>query len=283
MRKTKSILMAILTILLSTISTLVFAYNGTDEVDIKYEITMPSTLTEGKGTVVTSVSGNFKYQFVETTKEKFDKLNKLAAQLKLMQAFVTAEKANWEDNQLNEAYDALVKQYKSTYNEQVSSLYNTYGSIDENSISDVRSLWIHELPNYVSENWVNATDKQVSLDLSTFEGTKYYVAWVQIGDMYDAEVYMVNGTKTTEPEQKDPEQNEPEKEEPKKEEPKQEEPKKDEPKQEEPKQEKPGDTTTAPQKTLPHTGIVENLIMYVGITMSAVVAIISYRKLKNIK
>ena len=262
----------------------VFAYNGTD-VDTHYEITMPTALSNGQGTVSSSKSGNFKYQFVETTAAKYSTLKKLAAQLELMKAYQSGEFANWESAEANANYKAMVTKYESTYNEKVSALYTQYGSFDSNSISDVRSLWIHELPNYVSGSWVTSDSKQISLDLSTFTGTKYYVAWVQLGDMYDAEVYIVKGTKTettpedtTKPEDNTNPTNNTDK-----------------------STDKNGNTTT-PSTTntttkdyntgsktttsasnLPKTGAADNMILFGGMALSTIGGAISYRKYRKIK
>ncbi len=198
MKKIKLSLTIILATIILATSSWSLAYNGTD-VDTHYEITMPTSLTNGKGTVTSSKEGTFKYQFVETTAEKYSTLNKLADQLELVKAYIDGEYANWGDAEANVNYKAIVTKYESTYNEKVADLYTTYGAFDTNAVSTIRSLWIHELPNFEEANWTTATNKEVSLDLSTFSGEKYYVAWIQLGDTYDAEVYIVNGTKTNSP------------------------------------------------------------------------------------
>ena len=62
MKKLKLTLTALIAML--TLATSVFAYGGMN-VDTNREITMPSTLSNGKGTVSTALTGSFKYQFVE--------------------------------------------------------------------------------------------------------------------------------------------------------------------------------------------------------------------------
>lgn len=192
MKNLKISLTTILTAILLTLSTGVYAYTGMN-VDTKYEITMPGNLTNGTGTVSTSVAGDMKYQFVEINQAKYSILKKYEAQLELMQAYVKGEYASWEDSQANATYEALVSKYESAYNEKVSDLYTQYTNFDSNSISDVRSLWIHELTDYSESNWQSSTDKKISIDLTTFTGTKYYIAWVKIGDTLDAEAYIVTG------------------------------------------------------------------------------------------
>lgn len=282
MKNLKLTLATLVAMVVLPVST-VFAYNGTD-VDTHYEITMPASLTNGQGTVSSSKTGNFKYQFVETTAAKYSTLKKLAAQLDLMKAYQSGEFANWESAEANANYKAMVTKYESTYSEKVSALYTQYGSFDSNSISDVRSLWIHELPNFVSGSWVSSSDKKVSLDTTTFTGTKYYVAWVQLGDMYDAEVYIVEGTKT-DAEQTDPTPD--------------------------PEDNKPADNTTPTDTTkptnttpstnitskdyntgtkttstasnLPKTGAGDNMIIFAGMALSTIGGVVSYRKYRNIK
>lgn len=195
MKNLKISLTAIVAAILLTISTGVYAYSGMN-VDTKYEITMPGSLSNGTGAVSTSVAGDMKYQFVEINQAKYATLKKYEAQLELMQAYVKGEYASWEDSQANSEYEALVTKYESAYNEKVSELYTQYTNFDSNSISDVRSLWIHELTDYSESKWESSTDKKISIDLTTFTGTKYYIAWVKIGDTLDAEAYIVTGTGT---------------------------------------------------------------------------------------
>ncbi len=314
MKNLKISLTAIIFAIIVTIFTGVYAYTGLD-VDTKYEISMPDSLTNGTGTVNAPVSEDMKYQFVEINKEKYDTLKKYEAQLELMQAYIKGEAASWEDSQANAEYEDLVSKYESTYNEKISDLYTQYTSIDSNSIATVRSLWIYELTDYNESNWKNSTDSKITLDLTTFTGTKYYIAWVKIGDTLDAEAYVVTGTKKDDPTPTDPtpddptptdptpddptptdptpddptpddpKQEEPKQEEPKQEEPKQEEPKQEEPKQEEPKQESPKkeDPTDASNsgKVLPKTGV--NSAILGLITIAGASAGISYRKYRKIK
>lgn len=279
MKNLKITLATMLAMVVLPISTCVFAYNGTD-VDTKYEINMPAVLSNGEGVVTSAKSGNFKYQFVETTAAKYSTLKKLAAQLDLMKAYQAGEFENWENAEANENYKAKVTNYESTYNEKVSSLYTQYGSFDSNSISDVRSLWIHELPNFVAGNWVSSSDKKVSLDLTTFTGTKYYVAWVQLGDMYDAEVYVVEGKgETKQPEEQKSEEQKPEEQKP-------EEQKPEETKQNTTNTSKTNNTgskTTTTATKLPKTGATGDVVILGGIALSTLGGAVSYRKYRNIK
>lgn len=296
MKNLKITLATLVAMVVLPVST-VFAYNGVD-VDLRYEITMPAALSNGQGTVSSSNAGNFKYQFVETTAAKYSTLKKLEAQLELMKAFEAGEFADWTSAEANANYEAIVNRYESTYNEKVASLYTQYGSFDANTISDVRSIWIHELPSYVEGNWVSSSDRKVSLDTTTFTGTKYYVAWVQIGDMYDAEAYVVQGTKTTEPANTtDPEDNKPSDNTTNPTDNN-----KDNKDNSNTSTDKSGNTTTIPSttntttkdyntgskttstaSTLPKTGAADSMVILGGIALSTIGGAISYRKYRKIK
>lgn len=283
MKNLKISLTMILTAIVLTISTGVYAYTGS--VDTTYEITMPTSLTNGEGTVKTLLAGEMKYQFVEISQEKYATIKKYGAQVELIQTYQKGEFANWESSQANEDYKAIVSKYESTYNEKVSDLYQKYESFNSNGLSDARSLWIHELPS-PTDNWQTATDKKISIDLTTFTGTKYYVGWFKVGDVLDAEAYIATGTKK----QDDPKQDEPKQDEPKQDEPKKDEPKQDEPKKEEPKNNVKGNTTVSNKqdttastqgKTLPKTGVSSMTLGLIAIAGAS--AGISYRKYRKIK
>ncbi len=314
MKNLKISLTATIFAIIVTIFTGVYAYTGLD-VDTQYEITMPNSLTNGTGTVNAPESGDMKYQFVEINQEKYDTLKKYEAQLELMQAYIKGESLGWEDSQANAEYEDIVSKYESTYNETISDLYTEYTSIDSNSIATVRSLWIYELTDYNESNWKNSTDSKITLDLTTFKGTKYYIAWVKIDDTLDAEAYVVTGTKKDDPTQDDPTQDDPTQDDPtqddptqddptqddptqddptqddpKQEDPKQEDPKQEDPKQEDPKQENPKtespkkeDPTDASNsgKVLPKTGVSSAILGL--ITIAGTSAGISYRKYRKIK
>ena len=265
------------------ISTGVFAYTGTD-VDTHYNITMPSSLSQGKGTVSASSSGSFKYQFVETNASTYATLKKYDAQVNLIKAYIAGERANWEDATLNANYEAIASRYESTYNEKVSSLYQQLGNIDENALSDVRSLWIYNLPNFDNSKWETSTNKQVSIDLSTFTGTKYVVAWVQIGDMYDAEVYIVTGNKQeeqSEPEDNTPEDNTPEDNTPEDNTPENNKPAEDNDKKDDNTVISKGDQTKATGK-MPQTGVNDVAIVSLMslFSVAGVTSFVKYRRIK---
>lgn len=282
MKNLKISLTTILTAILLTISTGVYAYSGLD-VDTKYEISMPGNLSNGTGTVSTSVSGDMKYQFVEISQEKYAILKKYEAQLELMQAYVKGEFANWEDSQANAEYEALVSKYESAYGEKVSELYTTYVNFDSNSIATVRSLWIHELPDY-TENWQNSSDKKISIDLTTFTGTKYYVSWIKLGNVFDAEAYIITGTGNTnkQDEPKDPDQ-------PSNNQPSNNQPNNNQPNNNQNKDNNNGivnsnkkDTTASSSgKVLPKTGVSSTILGLIALAGTS--AGISYRKYRKIK
>lgn len=279
MKNLKISLTVILTAIVLAISTGVYAYTGS--VDTTYEITMPNSLTNGEGTVKTLLSGEMKYQFVEISQEKYATIKKYGDQVELIQAYQKGEFANWESSQANEEYKAMVNKYESTYNEKVSDVYQKYESFNSNGLSDARSLWIHELPD-PTDNWQAATDKKISIDLTTFTGTKYYVGWLKVGDVLDAEAYIATGTK-------------------KNEDPKQEDPKNEDPKQEDPKNNntvvnntinnnvkgngtvsnKQDTTASTEGKILPKTGVSSIALGLIAIAGTS--AGISYRKYRKIK
>ena len=62
---------------------------------------------------------------------------------------------------------------------------------------ECKSKWVNELVEFNASNWSNVTDSKIQIDLSTFSGTKYYIAWVETSTSgkYYAEAYKVTGTK----------------------------------------------------------------------------------------
>ena len=244
----------------AAISTGVFAYTGTD-VDTHYNINMPSALSEGKGTV----SGISKFQFVDSDASTYATLKKYDAQVNLIKAYLASER-DPENTTLAENYRSLCTKYEAKYG-TVSALYQEHGNVlDDNTVSDIRSLWIKALPSFDASKWETSTNGQISIDLSTFKGTKYVVAWVQSGDMYDAEIYVVTGTKQDEPEPQ-PEPN----------------PTPDpEPQPEKPVQEiKKGDTTKA-DGNMPKTGINDiGIVSLMSVfSIAGVASFIKYRRIK---
>ena len=254
MKKIKIYLTVIIATLILSISTGVYAYGS--QVDTQNAITMPTSLSNGTGTITTTITGSIKYQFVEITSEKYATIKKYEAIYNLISAYI--------DQDSN--YDSMATNYEKTYNQTANGIIDEYGiQFNEEGLNAIKGLWISELTTYDASAWVNADGTTITLDLTTFEGTKYYIAWVQIGDTYDAEVYTVTGTKKEEP----------------KEEPKEEQ--KDEPKNEVVEKENTikKDTTTVSTKTLPKTGINSSIL---GLLVIAIVATgVSYIKYRKIK
>ena len=185
MKKIKIYLMSMVAIIMLVMSTQVFA--DENYVDPENAITMPSALSEGKGTVSTSISGDTNYQFIEINSSKYETIKKYEAIYDLIYAYIHSS-----DN-----YETLAENYRKTYNQTINGITTTYGiSLDKSGLNAIRALWVSELTTYNESSWTHADGKTISVDLTTFEGTKYYIAWVKIGDTYDAEVYKVTGTKT---------------------------------------------------------------------------------------
>lgn len=182
MKNLKISLTAILTAILLTIATGVYAYGS--QVDTANAITMPSALNNGTGNITTTVSGEMSYQFVEITSNKYAKIKKYEAIYNLIKAYI-----NSDSN-----YETLLADYQRTYNETANAIMDEYGiQFNEEGLNAIKGLWITELTTYSESAWVNANGTTISIDLTTFTGTKYYIAWVKIGDTVDAEAYIVTG------------------------------------------------------------------------------------------
>ena len=183
MENLKVSLTAILTAILLTLSTGVYAYGS--QVDTANAITMPSALNNGTGNITTTVSGEMSYQFVEITSNKYAKIKKYEAICNLIKAHIN----------LDSNYETLLADYQRTYNETANAIKDEYGiQFNEEGLNAIKGLWITELTTYSESAWVNANGTTISIDLTTFTGTKYYIAWVKIGDTVDAEAYIVTGT-----------------------------------------------------------------------------------------
>lgn len=197
MKNLKISLTAIVTAILLTISTGVYAYGS--QVDTANAITMPSALNNGKGNIATSVSGDIKYQFVEINQTKYAAIKKYEAIYNLINAYIK------QDN----SYETLLANYQKAYNETANAIIDKYGiQFNEEGLNAIKGLWITELTTYNESAWVNVNGTTISLDLTTFKGTKYYIAWVKIGDTYDAEAYIVTGTGSEKDENKNENENE---------------------------------------------------------------------------
>ncbi len=196
MKKIKIYLTAVITMIMLTITSQVYAYGS--QVDTSNAITMPGSLSDGKGTVSSSISGSMNYQFVEISADKYTKIKKYETICNLISAYI---------NQSSD-YDSLISNYESTYNQTANGIMSEYGiQFNEEGYNVIKGLWITELTTYNESAWIKASENMISLDISTFTGTKYYIAWVKLGDTYDAEAYKVTGTKTNKEDDKNTDTN----------------------------------------------------------------------------
>lgn len=185
MKKLKFYLTAIVTMIIVAISSQAYAHGS--QVDSANAITMPGSLSNGKGTVSSSISGAMSFQFVEISSNKYAAIKKYETICNLISAYI-----NQSSN-----YDSLASSYESTYNQTANGIMTEYGiQFNQEGYNAIRGLWVAELTTYNASAWTSANGNTIELDLTTFSGTKYYIAWVKIGDTYDAEAYKVTGTKS---------------------------------------------------------------------------------------
>lgn len=183
MKKLKVYLTAVVTMIVLAISSQVYAYGS--QVDTGNNITMPGSLSNGQGNVSTSLSGSMSYQFVEISSGKYSTIKKYEAILNLISAYMSG----------SSNYDSLATSYESTYNQTANGIMSTYGiQFNEEGYNAIKGLWISELTTYDASAWVASNGSTINIDLTKFTGTKYFIAWVKVGDTYDAEVYTVTGT-----------------------------------------------------------------------------------------
>lgn len=268
MKKIKVYLTTIVTIILLAIASQVYAYGS--QVDTANVITMPSSLTNGTGKVSTTITGDINYQFVEITSEKYATIKKYEAIYNLIYAYM-----NGDSN-----YDALATNYENTYNQTANGIMSEYGiQFNEEGYNAIRGLWITELTTYDASAWVKADGTTISLDLTTFEGTRYYIAWVKIGDTYDAEAYIITGTKQ---DSNDDNSNEPSQDEEKEENKNNNASTENENTTNSIKESTTGkDNTTSNQTTLPKTGATSSILGLIAIfTVTAGISYVKYRKIK---
>lgn len=266
MKNLKISLTAIIFAIILTMSASVFAHGS--QVDTMNAITMPGSLNDGKGNVTTSLSGEMSYQFVEISSSEYNTILKREAQYNLVKAYI--------DGAAN--YDELAEKYEKTYKQTANGIETEYGiQFNDAGLSAIKGEWTADLKTYNDSNWVKASGKTISLDLSTFKGTKYYIGWVKIDNTYDAEAYKVEGTKKDEqkPENNTPVDNTPVDNTPVDNTPKNETP-------------KTNNTTTPVKKdnttigkTIPHTGASSMILGLIALAGGA--AGISYRKYSKIK
>ncbi len=315
MRNFKISFTTLVALIILSVSTVVFAHGS--QVDSANSITMPASLSNGTGTVTTEISGDMSYQFVEINADKYAKIKKLEAIYNLINEYIKA--MNGETN----TYEATLAQYQKDYNETANAIMSTYEiKFNVEGLNAIKSAWVYELTTYDDSAWVKASGKTITLDLTTFEGTAYYIGWVKIGDTYDAEVYVATGTKKDEPipddpkpddptpddptpddptpddptpddpTPDDPKPDDPTPDEPTPDDPKPDEPTQDEPTQDEPKQEQPKtDNNVQPTTPKQDPTTSQKQIPYTGtastllglVTVAGASAVVSYRKYRKIK
>lgn len=190
MKKFKIVSTIVLILILIIGVTKVNAYSGI--VDVNDDITLPSKLTNGTGTITLSrniQNANVSFQFVEMDSNTYKKIIKLKEELLVAQYYNIYEADQTEENY--DIYVSAYKYYQEKYNETVDN-YTT------EHIDEVESIIIGLLPDFTSQ-WENSTNNQIKIDLSTFSGTKYFTAWTKVvsngNTIYEAEVYELTGTK----------------------------------------------------------------------------------------
>lgn len=190
MKKFKIVSTIVLMLILILGVSKVNAYSGV--VDVDDDITLPSKLTNGAGTITLSrniQNADVSFQFVEMDSNTYKKIIKLKEELLVAQYFNIYEADQTEENY--DVYVSAYKYYQEKYNETVDN-YTT------EHIDEVESIIIGLLPDYTSQ-WQNSTNNQIKIDLSTFSGTKYFTAWTKVvsngNTIYEAEVYELTGTK----------------------------------------------------------------------------------------
>ena len=222
MRNFKISFTTLVALIILLVTTSVLAHGS--QVDSANSITMPASLSNGTGTVTTAIAGDMSYQFVEINADKYAKIKKLEAIYNLINEYIKA--MNGQTN----TYEATLAQYQKDYNETANAIMSTYGiKFNVEGLNAIKSAWVYELTTYDDSAWVKASGKTITLDLTTFEGTKYYIGWVKIGDTYDAEVYVATGTKKDEPIPDDPGKDDPTPDDPGKDDPTPDDPGKDDP------------------------------------------------------
>ena len=263
MKNLKIALTTLVAIIILTISTGAFAYTGVGDVDPEYSIKMGSELNNG----VASVSGasDFSYQFVEISEAKYNTIKRLEAEFDLIQVYVTytsdidheVSAKQWEDAQAK--FASIYGQGKEAA-AVATEVLNKYG-IGPDILTLCRNAWIVELTDFDANKWEKSTDNKLTLDLTKFTGTKYFIGWINTGSVYDAEVYKVVGTGAEqEPATTD---------------------KKEETKNETKKEATPIKTNKSTESTLPHTGVSDVIVALIATASVATgVSYIKYRKIK---
>ena len=192
MKIIKNVLIAIMILVIVLVITNANAYTG-GVVDAGDEIEISAVLNNGNAIVTTSTSlsnATMYYQFVEMDSNKYNQIRKLKDELNVAVYFRTYENNQTEQNYDN--YISALNYYQTKYGETLTNFRDSH-------IDELKDQIIGNLPDYTNE-WILTSNNTISLDLSSFSGTKYYTAWVKVQSgariVYDAQIYDVTGTKT---------------------------------------------------------------------------------------
>lgn len=219
MKNLKISLTAIVAAIILAISTGVYATSQNATLNDSI-IKMPSTISNGKGEVTTSLSGGtLSYQFVigkisDSTISKIQRYEEEIAIAKAYNYYVSAEGSTDQTDESNPnylKYEKLLNEYKTKYYPNATSesqilaqdgvtVLNTSSAFNTSATINIWESTIVTLYGEMENNWTEAKDgKTVELDLSTFSGTKNVVLWVRYenenGVQRRPQYYKVTGTK----------------------------------------------------------------------------------------
>ena len=199
------------------------------ELDPEGLISMPMMLIGGKGTISVYKESNYKlfYQAVnipndiyaqmqstktngdneqKKLKEEYTKLQNDSQNLKSIYESAKVEYDNAKNNnvvateleRLKTEYETAVTNYNNKIKE-----YNDKIKEYNNSIKETNNNIKELTPAYNENNWIEANDGQVKVDLSNFSGEQTFVIWAKINTSsgetyYDESIYTMQGTKANE-------------------------------------------------------------------------------------
>ena len=192
MKIIKKVLISIIILIIVFVITNANAYTG-GVVDAGDEIEIPSILNNGNVTVNTATSlanSSIYYQFVEMDSNQYAKIRKLKDELNVARYYITYDENKTEQNYNN--YQSARQYYLNKYGENLTNFSDA-------RIDELDAKIIGNLPDYTN-NWILTSNNIISLDLSSFSGTKYFTAWVKVQNgirtVYDAQIYEEIGTKS---------------------------------------------------------------------------------------
>lgn len=229
MKKNKIALILLIMLLIAlTPLKIIQAHNV--ELDPESLISLPMMILGGSGTVTikntvtdytlyfqaVKIDNSTYSQINQVEAEGKNKLEKLKEEYKAIEAEVKTLKETY-----NTAYDAYAEGLKNTSlteteKEKLKTDYETAKNnyqdkvkeyndkVDEyNNMATETNNKINELtPMYIENNWVKATDDNISIDTKEFTGKQPYTIWIKLvtteGTYYDEGIYTVTGTKTEE-------------------------------------------------------------------------------------